>query len=127
MNEHKESTDENEKMILSNHSNDHNSVKKQNLQYFNGKEISQLSKRQLKKYKKSLKWQEVKKEKRLNEKLKLKERRRLQKLNNIAMGPSRKELKRGTKMKDSSCKISVCIDLSFDNLMIDKVSITFHL
>lgn len=89
--------------------------------YFNGVEISKLSKRQMKKYRKCLKWQEVKKEKRLKERIKLKERRKYQKLNNIDVGPSRKELKKRPKMKDSPCKISVCIDLSFDNLMIDKV------
>lgn len=89
--------------------------------YFNGVEISKLSKRQMKKYKKCLKWQEVKKEKRLKERIRMKERRKYQKLNNIDMGPSRKELKKRPKMEDSPCKISVCIDLSFDNLMIDKV------
>lgn len=94
---------------------------KKDFVYFNGIEISKLSKRQLKKYKKCLRWQEVKKEKRLKERVKLKERRKYQKLNNIDIGPSRKELKKRPKMKDSPCKISVCIDLSFDNLMIDKV------
>lgn len=89
--------------------------------YFNGIEISELSKRQMKKYKKCLKWQEVKREKRLKERVRLKEKRKYQKLNNIDIGPSRKELKRRPKMKDSPCKIGVCIDLSFDDLMIDKV------
>lgn len=100
-----------------------NNLENKNEQYFNGVEISKLSKRQLKKYNKTLKWQEVKKEKRLKEKNKLKEKRKIQKLNNIDIGPSRKELKRRPKMKDSPCKISVCIDLSFDHLMIDKVNI----
>ncbi|KAL3268105.1 hypothetical protein HHI36_007232 [Cryptolaemus montrouzieri] len=49
----------------------------------------------------------------------MKEKRIQAKLNNIDLGPSRKELKR-MKMTDSLCKISVCIDLSFDDLMIDK-------
>lgn len=92
------------------------------VKYFNGVEISKLTKRQMKKYKKCLKWQEVKKEKRAKEKLRMKERRHEAKLNNIDLGPSRKELKK-KKMKDSPCKIGVCIDLSFDELMIDKVLI----
>lgn len=87
---------------------------------FNGVEISKLTKRQMKKYKKCLKWNDIKKEKRLKERQKLKEKRLHAKINNIDLGPSRKELKR-SKMKDSPCKISVCIDLSFDSLMIDKV------
>lgn len=110
-----------EKHKVLNHIND-NAQNKIECEYFNGVEISKLSKRQMKKYKKCLKWQEVKKEKRLKEKNKLKERRKYQKMNNINMGPSRKELKKRPKMKDSPCKISVCIDLSFDHLMIDKVS-----
>ncbi|KAJ8984824.1 hypothetical protein NQ317_013023 [Molorchus minor] len=86
---------------------------------FNGVEISKLSKRQMKKFKKSLKWQDVKKVKRAREKLKAKQKRLDAKLKNIELGPSRKELKR-KKMKDSPCKMGVCIDLSFDHLMIDK-------
>ncbi|XP_066144849.1 tRNA methyltransferase 10 homolog A isoform X2 [Euwallacea fornicatus] len=87
--------------------------------YFNGVEISKLTKRQQKKYKKFLKWQDVKKEKRAKEKEKLREKRKLARINNINMGPSRRALKMRT-MEASSCKISVCIDLSFDYLMIDK-------
>ncbi|CAG9817350.1 unnamed protein product [Phaedon cochleariae] len=86
---------------------------------FNGVEISKLTKRQRKKYMKCLKWDQVKKEKRLKERLKMKEKKYQAKLNNIDLGPSRKELKR-IKMKDSPCKVSVCIDLSFDELMTDK-------
>ncbi|XP_045473573.1 tRNA methyltransferase 10 homolog A [Harmonia axyridis] len=86
---------------------------------FNGVEISKLTKRQQKKYNKMLKWQEVKKEKRAKERLKLKEKKVHAKLNNIDLGPSRKELKR-MKMANSPCKISICLDLSFDDLMIDK-------
>lgn len=89
------------------------------VKYFNGVEISKLSKKQRKKYQKCLKWDEVKKEKRAKERLKTKEKRIHAKLNNIDLGPSRKELKR-VKMKDSPCKINICIDLSFDELMIDK-------
>ncbi|KAJ3642407.1 hypothetical protein Zmor_025199 [Zophobas morio] len=87
--------------------------------FFNGVEISKLTKRQLKKYKKCLKWQEIKKEKRAKERLRTKEKRIQAKLNNVDLGPSRKQLKK-MKMKDSPCKIGVCIDLSFDDLMIDK-------
>ncbi|XP_066253152.1 tRNA methyltransferase 10 homolog A [Euwallacea similis] len=87
--------------------------------YFNGVEISKLTKRQQKKYKKFLKWQDVKKEKRAKEKERLKEKRKLARINNISLGPSRKALKMRT-MEASTCKISVCIDLSFDYLMIDK-------
>lgn len=97
-------------------------IETKSIEHFNGVEISKLSKRQMKKYKKCLKWQEVKKEKRVKEKIRLKERRKHQKLNNIDIGPSRKELKRKPKMKDSPCKITICIDLSFDDLMIDKVT-----
>lgn len=88
--------------------------------YFNGVEISKLTKRQLKKYHKFLNWQKVKKEKRSKEKEKAKEKRKLAKQLNIDIGPSRKELKR-KKMECSPCTIGVCIDLSFDHLMIDKV------
>lgn len=87
---------------------------------FNGVEISKLTKRQLKKYHKFQQWQQVKKEKRNKEKQKSKEKRKHAKLNNIDLGPSRKELKRKT-MEASPCQTAVCIDLSFDYLMIDKV------
>lgn len=103
--------------------NSDNVVTQKGTLYFNGVEISKLSKRQMKKYKKCMKWQEVKKEKRLKEKIKMKEKKKFQKLNDIDSGPSRKELKRRPKMKDSPCKIGVCIDLGFDHLMIDKVRI----
>ncbi|XP_076250246.1 tRNA methyltransferase 10 homolog A [Rhynchophorus ferrugineus] len=89
------------------------------IETFNGVSINELTKRQMKKYQKFLKWQQVKKEKRSKEKEKMKEKRRFAKLNNIKLGPSRKELKK-CKMEKSPCKISVCIDLSFDDLMIDK-------
>lgn len=36
------------------------------------------------------------------------------------VGPSRKKLKKNT-MKNSSCKIRVVIDLSFDEYMVEKV------
>ncbi|GJQ78995.1 hypothetical protein Trydic_g156 [Trypoxylus dichotomus] len=86
---------------------------------FNGVEISKLTKRQLKKYKRLLKWNESKKEKRVKERLKAKKKKRLAKENNIDLGPSRKQLKR-CRMDNSPCKTTVVIDLSFDDLMIDK-------
>lgn len=92
------------------------------LKYFNGVEISKLTKRQMKKYQKFLKWEKVKKIKRAQERLKLKEKRIHAKQHNINLGPSRKELKRAT-MEKSPCKVGVCIDLSFDDLMINKVNL----
>ncbi|XP_072392600.1 uncharacterized protein [Diabrotica undecimpunctata] len=89
------------------------------VEYFNGVEISKLSKKQKKKYLRSVNWNKVKKEKRKKERLKTKEKKIYAKLHGIDLGPSRKELKR-VKMANSPCKISVCIDLSFDELMIDK-------
>ncbi|KAJ8937686.1 hypothetical protein NQ318_017123, partial [Aromia moschata] len=64
----------------------------------------------------------VKKERRVKERIKTKQKRLHAKLNNIDLGPSRKELRK-LKMKDSPCKIGVCIDLSFDNLMIEKMDV----
>ncbi|XP_055615562.1 tRNA methyltransferase 10 homolog A [Toxorhynchites rutilus septentrionalis] len=81
----------------------------------------QMSKRQKKKMLKMQQWEIKKKEKRLKEKEKLKQR----KLEAIAAGlptrngPSRKELKRN-KIDYSKSDISVVVDLSFDNMMIDK-------
>lgn len=89
--------------------------------YFNGVEISNLTKTQMKKYQKMLKWEARKKEKRLKERLKAKKRKLEAKQNNVDLGPSRKQLKRST-MANSTCKISVVIDLSFDHLMINKAS-----
>jgi len=37
------------------------------------------------------------------------------------VGPTRKALKRNT-MKNSRCKVTVAVDLSFDDLMSEKVS-----
>lgn len=89
------------------------------VKYFNGVEISKLTKRQMKKYQKVLKWQSIKKEKRAKDRLKTKKRKHEAKQNNVDLGPSRKQLKRA-KMENSPCKIGVAIDLSFDHLMIDK-------
>ncbi|XP_011497482.1 PREDICTED: tRNA methyltransferase 10 homolog A [Ceratosolen solmsi marchali] len=78
-----------------------------------------LSKRQLKKIKKREKWLKLKPEKRLRERAKAKEKRAFARANNLDLGPSRKFLKSCT-MADSSCKLNVTIDLSFDEFMISK-------
>ena len=78
-----------------------------------------LSKRQQKKVKKREKWLERKVEIRLREREKARQKRAFARANNIDLGPSRKALKRIT-MADSACKIGITIDLSFDDLMIDK-------
>lgn len=91
-----------------------------NCELFNGVEISKLTKSQRKKYLRMKKWEAAKKEKRANERLKAKKRKVDAKMNNIDTGPSRKQLKSST-MKNSSCKIGVVIDLSFDEFMISKV------
>ncbi|KAJ9587939.1 hypothetical protein L9F63_018642, partial [Diploptera punctata] len=79
----------------------------------------QLSKRQLKKLKKKEKWLAYKPIKRAKEKEKLKQKKLNARINNVKLGPSKKELKH-SKMSDSSCKVHVAIDLSFDDLMNDK-------
>lgn len=78
-----------------------------------------LSKRQIKRAKKAEKWLERKNEKRRQERAKTREKRAFARANNIDLGPSRKALKRST-MAESSCKLTITIDLSFDDLMIDK-------
>lgn len=87
---------------------------------FNGKDINTLSKSQMKKYKKMLSWEANKKDKRKKEKQRAKERKIEARLNNVDLGPSRKQLKL-SKMSESQCKTSVIIDISFDELMIPKV------
>ncbi|EZA62676.1 RNA (guanine-9-)-methyltransferase domain-containing protein [Ooceraea biroi] len=78
-----------------------------------------MSKRQLKQVKKKEKWLEWKLEKRLREKAKAREKRAYARANNLSLGPSRKFLKQST-MAASPCTLTVTIDLSFDELMIDK-------
>lgn len=94
--------------------------KDENPVLFNGQDISKLSKSQMKKYKKMLSWQANKKEKRQKEKQRAKQRKIEARINNIDLGPSRKQLKQ-MKMSNSPCKTGVIIDLSFDDLMIPKV------
>nr|XP_012222722.1 PREDICTED: tRNA methyltransferase 10 homolog A isoform X2 [Linepithema humile] len=78
-----------------------------------------MSKRQLKRVKRREKWLERKDEKRLQERAKAREKRAYARANNLSLGPSRKFLKRST-MAASPCRLTVTIDLSFDDLMIDK-------
>ncbi|TGZ32299.1 tRNA methyltransferase 10 homolog A [Temnothorax longispinosus] len=78
-----------------------------------------MSKRQLKKLQKRKKWLEQRSEKRLRERIKAREKRAYARANNLSLGPSRKFLKRST-MAASACTLTVTIDLSFDELMIDK-------
>lgn len=61
---------------------------------------------------------------RAKEKLKLRQKKLDARLNSIKLGPSRKELKH-SKMSQSNCKVRIAVDLSFDDLMNDKVDILF--
>lgn len=86
-----------------------------------GDDTEPMSKRQRKKLIKLQQWEVKKKEKRLKEKEKLKQRK-LQAIEAglpTRNGPSRKELKRN-KIDYSKSDITVVVDLSFDGLMIDK-------
>jgi len=57
---------------------------------------------------------------RLHQKEKRKEKRRQKVASGVDLGPSRKLLKKNT-MKESKCQVAVAIDLSFDELMTEKV------
>lgn len=102
------------------HTASSNDCENQTEELFNGVPVSKLTKTQMKKYQRMLRWQASKKEKRAKERLKTKDKKIKAKLLNIDLGPSRKQLK-NSKMANSSCKIGVAIDLSFDDLMINKV------
>lgn len=80
----------------------------------------QMSKRQLKKLKKREKWESVKKLKRLKEreKYRLKKLAAIEKGEQYAKGPSRKELKR-KRISSETCNVTVAIDLTFNELMSD--------
>lgn len=80
-----------------------------------------LSKRQRKKLIKLQQWEVKKKEKRLKEKEKMKQRKleAIQAGLPTRNGPSRKELKRN-KIDYSKSDITIAVDLSFDEMMIDK-------
>ena len=83
------------------------------------------SKKQYKKYLKQKRWLATKAEKRAKEKLKLKAKKANAKVLNIPYGSglNRKQLKHLPKMHESSCKVTVVVDLSFDHLMIEKVTV----
>ncbi|XP_030761880.1 tRNA methyltransferase 10 homolog A-like [Sitophilus oryzae] len=89
------------------------------VELFNGIEISKLTKRQTKKYKKYLKWEENKKERRAKQKEKLKAKKEYARLHNIKITDNKPLLLKNT-MDKSPCKISICIDLSWSDLMTDK-------
>ncbi|KAI8435066.1 hypothetical protein MSG28_003475, partial [Choristoneura fumiferana] len=78
-----------------------------------------FTKNQMRKWLKKVKWENHKVEKRTKEKARAKQRRQEARAANIDLGPSRKSLK---KMKFEKCKqnTGIIIDLSFDNLMIEK-------
>ncbi|KAL6266941.1 hypothetical protein P5V15_000026 [Pogonomyrmex californicus] len=80
---------------------------------------TKMSKRQVKRLRKEKMWLERKNERRLKERIKAREKRAYARANNLSLGPSRKVLKRST-MAASACTLTVTIDLSFDELMIDK-------
>uniref|UniRef100_A0A182Q2E7 tRNA (guanine(9)-N(1))-methyltransferase n=1 Tax=Anopheles farauti TaxID=69004 RepID=A0A182Q2E7_9DIPT len=82
---------------------------------------AELSKRQRKKLLKLQNWEERKREKRLKEREKAKAKRleAIERGLPVRTGPSRKELKR-RQHTYSEATIEVAIDLSFDQLMIDK-------
>lgn len=82
---------------------------------------NEMSKRARKRLAKKLKWENRKAGKRLKERQKRKERIAAAIEQNIKLGPSRKQLK-ASKMANSKCRTSVVIDMSFDELMSEKVS-----
>ncbi|XP_060065365.1 tRNA methyltransferase 10 homolog A-like [Ylistrum balloti] len=82
-------------------------------------DVQKLTKRQLRKLKKHEKWLEYKPIKRAKDKEKKKQRRRDAKERGEEPAPSRKKLKLNT-MAKSDCRVSVAIDCSFDNYMLER-------
>ncbi|XP_046964868.1 tRNA methyltransferase 10 homolog A [Vanessa cardui] len=78
-----------------------------------------FTKNQMRKWLKKVRWENSKAEKRSKEKARAKERRRKAKAENIDLGPNRKALKK-MKFEKPKKNIGIIIDLSFDNLMIEK-------
>lgn len=78
-----------------------------------------MSKRQLKMQKRREEWLTRKAERRKLQKEKRKEQHRRKLETGVDVGPTRKALKRNT-MKNSRCKITIAVDLSFDDLMSEK-------
>ncbi|XP_071519325.1 tRNA methyltransferase 10 homolog A isoform X1 [Panulirus ornatus] len=85
----------------------------------NGEEPQALSKRQRKKLLKYQKWLDTKDERRKREKEKQRQRLEAKRAAGEACGNIRKRLKEVT-MAASSCKQRIAIDMSFDDLMIEK-------
>ncbi|XP_045596525.1 tRNA methyltransferase 10 homolog A [Procambarus clarkii] len=85
----------------------------------NGTESKKLSKRQLKKFNKRKKWIDSKHERKRREKEKLRQRLEAKRAAGEPCGNIRKRLKEVT-MAASNCKQRVAIDMSFDDLMIEK-------
>lgn len=83
-----------------------------------------MSKSRKKKLLKLAKWEikKIEKRKQEREKQRLKKQEAREKGVPYRTGPSRKSLKH-VKMANSSCRVTVAIDLSFDHLMIDKVNL----
>lgn len=77
------------------------------------------TKNQMRKWLKKVKWANRKAEKRAYEKAKAKARRREAREANIDLGPNRKALKK-MKLEKPKSNTGIIIDLSFDNLMIEK-------
>lgn len=82
-------------------------------------ETSALSKRQRKKLLKHQRWLDTRQERKKREKEKLRQRLEAKRAAGEACGNIRKKLKRVT-MATSKCKQCVVIDMSFDDLMIEK-------
>lgn len=80
---------------------------------------SNISKRQQKRMLKQLRWEQWKPLKRAIAKSKSKIKRQQARLNNIDLGPSRKALKKST-MANSTCKLRVVLDFSYDHLMSER-------
>lgn len=79
-----------------------------------------LSKRQQKKYIRRVLWEtKWKPLRRAKEKEKLKQKKLIAQASNEKLGPSRKKLKYST-MASSKCKLRICLDFSFDELMSEK-------
>lgn len=86
-----------------------------------------ISKKKRKKLLKIQQWEIKKVEKRKQEREKQRRKKQEARENGVPYrtGPSRKSLKH-LKMSDSSCRVTVAIDLSFDHLMTDKVFTYLH-
>ncbi|XP_063359516.1 tRNA methyltransferase 10 homolog A [Cydia amplana] len=78
-----------------------------------------FTKNQMRKWLKKVKWENHKQEKRAKEKARAKQRRQEARAANIDLGPSRKSLKK-MKFEKSKKSTGIIIDLSFDDLMIEK-------